>query len=351
MYVNISLAVAAVLSGLFAVFLLSTPGAPRTPRRILAILFALVSVQFVLATVQMNGVAKLIAARPVIAMIMAPLLYLHLATAAREDASLRWRDAAHGLGPLAMLLAGSAFGGRAIDLLGLLGVAGYLVLLISMGGGAKHYSPRGPRSAQSLARWRWVVIALLGAMLIADSGMILDMARIDDPSRSPVLFAVSVVAGLALTIGLLFVLHRAPPLQWLFEQARRSEPGLVDDFARLQAHMESRRPWAEPDLSVARLGRQIGLPQRAVSAAVNQFAGRSFSRWVNSYRVRAAKARIEQRPDLGILEIMLEVGFQTKSNFNRAFREEAGMTPTEWRAIRSTECRAEVAKPASREAT
>jgi len=329
---NVALAIAAVLSGLFSIFLFSIPATPRTPRRILAVLFALVSAQFILTFIQMGGDTTGAAARPVVAMVMAPLLYLHLATAARPSGGLIWRDALHGLGPAVMFLVQAFTGGKYVDLLGSLGTGIYLVLvLVLTGGGSARFLVRGPQAALSLVRWRFVVVAVLATMLLADSVIALDMARRNELAESRPLLVSALIVSLALASGLVAVLHRAPPLRWIFEQARRTEPASGDAFKKLLVHMDLRRPWVQPDLTVARLGRQLGLPQRVVSAAVNEFAQQSFSRWVNGYRVRASMTILAEDPDRGLLDVMIDVGFQTKSNFNRAFREETGMTPSDWR--------------------
>lgn len=332
MAMTIVLAIAAVLSGLWSLFLFSLGAPPRTPRRILAALFGLVSVQFLFAATQVNGVALLIAVRPVTAMVMAPLFYLHLAVTAREDARLERRDAVHFAGPVIIALAGQILGGRAVDLLGLLGLGVYVLLILALtGGGSARFEARGVQAAASLARWRWVVVILLAAMLLADSAITLDMVRRHDLGRSPAMLATGVIACLALGVGMVAILHRVGPVRWLFERGGRRDPDLQDAFGRLEAHMLGREPWISPDLTVARLGRQTGMPQRVVSAAVNRFSGQSFSRWVNGYRVRAAMDRLDREPERGLLDIMLDVGFQSKSNFNRAFREETGKTPSEWR--------------------
>ena len=51
-------------------------------------------------------------------------------------------------------------------------------------------------------------------------------------------------------------------------------------------------------------------------------------------RLRVEKARnLLQNPDRRISEVAFEVGFQSLSQFNRAFKKHAGMTPTEARGM------------------
>ena len=84
------------------------------------------------------------------------------------------------------------------------------------------------------------------------------------------------------------------------------------------------------DLTLQRLARRSLVPARKISAAGNRLHGCSVTDLVNGYRVREAK-RLLRETDLPVTQIMLEAGFQTKSNFNRAFRAAAGSSPTGYR--------------------
>jgi AraC-like DNA-binding protein len=88
------------------------------------------------------------------------------------------------------------------------------------------------------------------------------------------------------------------------------------------------------DLTLQRLSRKTRIPARKISQAVNHLRGCSVTDLVNGYRVREAM-RLLQESDLPITQIMLEAGFQTKSNFNRAFNAIAGQTPTAYRQLKS----------------
>jgi AraC-like DNA-binding protein len=67
---------------------------------------------------------------------------------------------------------------------------------------------------------------------------------------------------------------------------------------------------------------------------VNTVVGQNVSQYVNSFRIAEACDLLENT-EKSITEIMFDVGFQTKSNFNREFRRITDMTPKDWRVARS----------------
>jgi AraC-like DNA-binding protein len=97
--------------------------------------------------------------------------------------------------------------------------------------------------------------------------------------------------------------------------------------------MRKRSLYRDPDLTLARIARRAGIPARQISAAVNRIHGRNVSQIVNEYRVAEARRLLRETNDT-ITMVMLESGFQTKSNFNREFLRVAGMTPSAYRGAR-----------------
>jgi AraC-like DNA-binding protein len=104
-------------------------------------------------------------------------------------------------------------------------------------------------------------------------------------------------------------------------------------FLTVQAMMESKHVYRDVDLNLNRLARKLGIPTRQVSTSINRATGKNVSQYVNEFRISEACGLLEttEKP---VTEIMFEVGFQTKSNFNREFRRVTEMNPVEWHARR-----------------
>ncbi|CAH6784961.1 AraC family transcriptional regulator [Vibrio chagasii] len=102
-------------------------------------------------------------------------------------------------------------------------------------------------------------------------------------------------------------------------------------MAKFDALMREHQLFKDPDLSLNRLARKLGIPARKISSAVNQTHQQNISKVINAYRVEYAKALLKQT-DEAITDIFLSSGFQTKSNFNREFSRITGQTPSEFRS-------------------
>jgi len=114
--------------------------------------------------------------------------------------------------------------------------------------------------------------------------------------------------------------------------------GRAEDFAsenaellkQLEKELLSNKLYADSELNLQRLARKAGIPPRAVSRAINASTGLNMSQWVNNARIEAA-CELLQQSQISIGQAMFEVGFTTKSNFNREFKRITGQSPSEWR--------------------
>lgn len=102
---------------------------------------------------------------------------------------------------------------------------------------------------------------------------------------------------------------------------------------RLLQHLETSRCYTESNLKLADLARAVKLSEYQTSQVINVGLKENFFTLINRYRIEEAKRRLSNgnAEAANILEVAYEVGFNSKSSFNNAFRKWAGMTPSEFR--------------------
>ena len=102
---------------------------------------------------------------------------------------------------------------------------------------------------------------------------------------------------------------------------------------QIRNYMEKERPYLDASLSIFQLSRQLKMDVTQLSTLINHSVGQHFFDFVNAYRVKRAQEILEDPDQVRktVLEILYEVGFNSKSSFNTVFKKFTGQTPTEYR--------------------
>ncbi len=100
--------------------------------------------------------------------------------------------------------------------------------------------------------------------------------------------------------------------------------------AKLEKAMTRDRRFEDAGLSLRALSGHLGVSEYYISQTLNEKLGVNFFDFVNRHRIDAARRRLETTPD-SIQAIAHEVGFNSRSTFNAAFRKHAGGTPSQYR--------------------
>jgi AraC-like DNA-binding protein len=106
--------------------------------------------------------------------------------------------------------------------------------------------------------------------------------------------------------------------------------------ARLEHLMTADRAYRQDGLTIGGLARQLGLPEYRLRRLINQAMGyRNFNSFVNRYRIAEVKAALAdpRQADVPVLTMALDAGFSSLGPFNRAFKAETGMTPSDYRRV------------------
>lgn len=111
--------------------------------------------------------------------------------------------------------------------------------------------------------------------------------------------------------------------------------GLKDQanlLAKLSTYMEQDKPYLNPQLTLGDLAQNLGMSPHHLSQLINEGLNQNFFEFINQARVSAFKRAISQPKNqhLTLLAIALDCGFNSKSSFNRIFKQMTNQTPSQY---------------------
>lgn len=102
---------------------------------------------------------------------------------------------------------------------------------------------------------------------------------------------------------------------------------LIDALHKL---MEEELYFLEENVNIDDLAQRIGTNRTYVSRLMRQEYGLTFIEYVNVARIQHSQKLLYTSPDLTLEEVALKSGYQSSSNYFRAFKRYAGCTPKQW---------------------
>ena len=283
---------------------------------------------------QHYGMDAFRAVQPVTAASIPPLAWLAYRVMAIR--SLRpGRDALHLMGPV-VTLGCAVYAPDALDLAVPSLYVGYGAALVLAAVHGVDGMPKTRLETGDVPRriWGFMGVALLVSAFIDAAVALALMAGA--PHWQPWI----VSAGSACTLAMLgaLALSQSLPSHSLGEAAPETGTASGHDVnstadaeivARLNALLTERELYLDPDLTLGRLSRRLGVPVKQLSAAINRVTHGNVSRYVNRFRIERACERLLAGESVAIA--MDSSGFSTRSNFNREFRRVTGTSPSGWR--------------------
>ena len=102
---------------------------------------------------------------------------------------------------------------------------------------------------------------------------------------------------------------------------------------KLIPFVETHKPFREPELTLAQLAEQVGIPAHHLSQVINEKLNCNFLDFINGYRIEDAKEKLVDSAfsHYTIIAIAYEVGFNSKTAFYSAFKKQTGTTPSSYR--------------------
>lgn len=102
-------------------------------------------------------------------------------------------------------------------------------------------------------------------------------------------------------------------------------------YERILKLMETPATYCDPEFSLMKLATLLGTNITYVSKVINEHYGQNVPTFINSYRIAEARRKISDTATYGHLTLQAiaqSVGYSTQVNFNRAFKQITGMTPS-----------------------
>jgi AraC-like DNA-binding protein len=323
-----------VIALLLAAFLANRWARGDTHVTLLALISICAVQAAVIALVQHYGIAALRPLQPFLATVIPPVAWFAFQRAAGGATDFN-SYSLHLAGPLAAVacLLVQPF---LLDMLIPLSFTAYgIAMLLRLGGGEESLPhSRLDGGAGSIMAWRVVALALIGS---AASDVLIAWGMVQGHVAGGGLGVIAWIPSFLSSLSLLAL--GALSLTSVIESRREPaameaalSPGEIERDAallvRLDTHLATRKPHLDPDLTLARLARQLGVPSKQLSAAINRGRKENVSRTINRLRIEEACTLLQI--GTSVTEAMLGSGFNTKSNFNREFTRIKGMNPSQW---------------------
>ena len=117
-----------------------------------------------------------------------------------------------------------------------------------------------------------------------------------------------------------------------YQNSRLTHDDALAVLAALEQQMTGQKSYLNPNLTLAQLAKRAGCTQAQVSQVLNDKLSKSFSTYVNEYRIAEAKQVLVDEPQLNMDTVAERCGFNSSSTFYSTFKKVAGQTPASFRA-------------------
>lgn len=109
-------------------------------------------------------------------------------------------------------------------------------------------------------------------------------------------------------------------------------PDMLPDLEiPLKVLMEEEHIYSQCSIGVDEVAKRLGTNRSYLSAFINQRYGKTFSEYINDYRIDAAITLLRADKDMSLTEIAERCGYRSEATFYRNFKDKTGMTPGQLR--------------------
>lgn len=116
-----------------------------------------------------------------------------------------------------------------------------------------------------------------------------------------------------------------------YQGTKISADDAQETIAALAALMEKEQIFRDPNLTLPRVAKRLGVSPQRLSQILNDNMQVSFTNYVNRHRVEKAKKLLREDQRLSMEDVIEACGFNTQSTFYKAFKVLTQTTPAKFR--------------------
>ncbi|GHT08562.1 hypothetical protein FACS189426_04460 [Bacteroidia bacterium] len=120
--------------------------------------------------------------------------------------------------------------------------------------------------------------------------------------------------------------------KYLLEAENEEEEKYRQIYTQIVAYFTSKQPYLQEDFSLTQMAHDLNINPAYLSKAINSKENMNFNNLVNFYRIEKVKELMQQEDSqkYTLKYIYLSSGFKNQSSFNKVFKMQEGITPTEY---------------------
>ena len=189
----------------------------------------------------------------------------------------------------------------------------------------------------------WLKILVLGFAVVTLVGVLLSISKVINLFY-PVEISLQIFLGLTTYYADLFLVCfllffsavNISSVEKVKDQSKDSYADYEADaeyVGRIKKFMDDEKPYLKSNITLDALSELIDVPARELTSILNGHFKMNFYEFINNYRIKEAKAILaaDEDQEKSISDILLAVGFNSKSVFNTFFKKNVGLTPTDFR--------------------
>lgn len=114
-------------------------------------------------------------------------------------------------------------------------------------------------------------------------------------------------------------------------QNKEVSPELLTQIEAQMPIIQQKELYLNPHLTLEDVSQELNIPKHTLSQYLNEQLGKSFTNYINAFRIEKAKQLLHTNHNYTIEGLGYESGFNSKSTFFTAFKKHTGETPSAYR--------------------